>query len=265
MPEEAVSGREVLKGSPGSGRAGKLERGRAEMEAVTAVPANNGEVLRPWEKLDCGSSSMLHQQVVGQVLIKSKLQKFCIPHPQIESTVYTWIRWRTGFVQSQEWKTNLKIQILSLKHFWKNEDSGKVEEWAENLAVSTQIEERLSGSFLLMLFLHFSWKPLGSQTVALCKRKWKMYLNISAIKTTGMQTKKNGPLAKRIWKNWGGRLQGALWKGWYQWSMECWESDCYIYLEGNKEKYTYREQTVNILSRKLYLHFKDFNSSQKIN
>lgn len=47
MPEEAVSGREVLKGSPGLGRAGKLERRRGEMEAVMAVPENNGEVLRP--------------------------------------------------------------------------------------------------------------------------------------------------------------------------------------------------------------------------
>lgn len=162
--------------------------------------------------------------------------------PNSQSTIYSWPHWWTGFVQRQEWKTNLKTQILSLKHFWKNEDFEKVEEWAGNCTGFTQTEERLSRSFLLMLFLHFSWKPLGSQTVALCKRKWKMYLNISATKTTGMQEKKV-PLAKRIWKNWGGRLQGALWKCWYWWSMELWESEHYISLEGNKENHMYHEQT----------------------
>lgn len=163
------------------------------------------------------------------------------PCPQIESTTYTWIHWWTGFVQKQEWKINLKIQILTLKHFWKNEDFEKVEEWAENLAVSTQTEERLSGSFLLMLFLQFSWKPLGSQTVSLCKIKLKMYLNIPAINTTGMQKK------KCLWLKESGKIeeeaQRALWKGWYWRSMESWESEHYISLEGNKENHTYREQT----------------------
>lgn len=42
-----VSGREVLKGSPGPGRAGRLERRRGGMEAAVAVPANSREVLRP--------------------------------------------------------------------------------------------------------------------------------------------------------------------------------------------------------------------------
>lgn len=138
MPDEAVSGREVLKGSPGPGREGKQERRQGGMEAVTAVPTNNREKVRPWEKVGCGSSSLLHQQAVEQALITSELQKFCgFPPPRVEFTVYTWILCWTGFVQRQEWKSNLKIQILSQKHFWKNEDFEKVEEWAKDLAVST--------------------------------------------------------------------------------------------------------------------------------
>lgn len=180
---------EVLQGSPGAEIREAAEELRRNGGSHSSA-CKEWEVLRPWEKLGCASRSLIYQQAVEQALIASKLEKSCCFLPlQIESTTYIWIHWWAFFFRDSNEKLILKIQSLSQKHFQKIENFEKVVWWAKNLAVYSQIEERLSGSFIFMLFLRFTWKPLGFQTEAVCKRKWKMYLNISVIKTTGMQGK----------------------------------------------------------------------------
>lgn len=124
-----------------------------------------------------------------------------------------------------------------------------------------QIEESLSGNFLLMLFSHFSWKPLGSKTVVLYKRKWKMYLNISAIKTTGMQKKKCASSYENLEKL-RGKATGSTLKGLVLVVYGALEERV-LYTCGRKHRKAHILWIdLNVLVRLLYFHFEVFYRPQ---